>query len=730
MDAFHLNVIKRLLKEEGLVRHQIDSYNYLLNFGLQKIFDETPDIYVDLKNDEKYVVKFGQVYVNKPCIIEEDRSIKYIYPQEARIRNLFYEGQVCVDIIEQMYKKDHLIDTKLHTKYAITKIPIMIGSSHCNTFNSTSDEWVYEHKECENDPGGYFIINGNERVLVCQERISYNNVFVFAQKSVSKFSFIAEMRSISEETGHSVLIQAKIDNNGKKVYLSLPYIGEDIPAGVVFKAFGILEDEEIKKLCDYNEKTKFIYDGIIRTSRMIKTKEEALSYLGQRSLHIIPQEKRVAYAEQVLDNELFPHLSGTNRFQKVVFLSYILKKLINTYIGIRPEDDRDNISLKRVETAGVLVGDLFRMLLKRMIENVNKYLVKRQDILLILSRINSIHLGIRNSFSTGNWGIQKNIYIRTGVSQIMSRMNYQSMLSHLRRVVIPIGKEGKNVKIRQLHPTQINFIDPAETPEGASVGIVKNLALTSRITLHFNSIVCREMIQTNFELLPINIENIGKFNVFVNGYLVGMIENQKDFLSKIRKLKRENILPKELGIFIDDVDKEILIYCDEGRFIRPLYVVENNKLKIYSDPDYENLSWEDCISKGYIAWVDSNEIEISVIAMYEKELMESTSTDSLHTPENKFDYCEIHPSVMLGVCATLVPFPDHSQAPRNCYSSSMTKQALGVYAYNHSFRTDTSVHLMSYPQKRVVKSAYAEVLNFDKMPYGMNAVVAIASYTG
>jgi DNA-directed RNA polymerase II subunit RPB2 len=717
-DIFHLNVIKKLFLEKGLVAHQIDSYNYFLNFGLQKIFDETTNIVIE-KSDEKYEVNFGQVYIDKPCIIEEDRTIRYISPIEARTRNLFYEGQISVDIIEKIYKKDKLVEVKTHNKHAISKIPIMIGSYYCNTHNSTKEEWSGKYKECENDPGGYFIINGNERALISQERIAYNNVFVFSQKAGSKFSFIAEMRSISDETGHSVLIQSKIDRSGKKLFFSVPYIGEDIPVGIVFKALGIIEDDEIKSLCDYNEKTKIIYETMIRSARLIKTQEDALLFLGQRSLHIIPQEKRVAYAEQVLDNEIIPHLSGSTRYEKAVYLGYIIRKLVNTFIGIRPEDDRDNISLKRVETAGVLVGDLFRMLLKRMIENAKKYLLRRQDISLILSRINSIHLGIRNSFSTGNWGIQKNIYIRTGVSQILSRMNYSSMISHLRRVVIPIGKEGKNVQIRQLHETQFGFIDPAETPEGASVGIVKNLALSARITLPFSSIICRDMILKNFELLEISSKHINHFNVFVNGYLIGMIENEKEFLERFRTLKRKEVLHKELGIFIDIIDKEILIYCDEGRFIRPLYVVENSDLKINSDPEKEKLSWEDCVNKGYIAWVDSNEIEISVIAINEKELS-----------DGHYDYCEIHPSILLGICATLVPFPDHSQAPRNCYSASMTKQALGVYAYNHQYRTDTAVHVMSYPQKPLVKSAYSEVLNIDAMPYGINAVVAIASYTG
>jgi DNA-directed RNA polymerase II subunit RPB2 len=718
MDAFHLNVIKKFLSEEGLVSHQINSYNHFLKFGLQKIFDETPQIFIE-KGEEKYTVKFGQVYVDKPCIIEEDRSIKYITPLEARTRNLFYEGQISVDIIEEHYKKDILVDTKVHNKYAISKIPIMVGSCYCNTYNSTKGEWIDTFKECEKDPGGYFIINGNERVLVGQERIAYNNVFVFAQKPGNKFAYVAEIRSMSEETGHSVLTQSKIDTYGKKLCMSLPYIPEEVPVGIIFKALGILEDEEIKKICNYDSKTKQIYDTMIRTSRLIRTREDALNYLGERSLHIIPPEKRVAYAEQVLDNEIFPHLSGTTRYQKAVYIGYIIKKLVNTFIGNRPEDDRDNISLKRVETAGVLVGDLFRMLLKRMIENAKKYLVKRQDICLIFSRINSIHLGIRNSFSTGNWGIQKNIYIRTGVSQILSRMNYSSMISHLRRVVIPVGKEAKNVKIRQLHPTQYSYICPSETPEGATVGIVKNLALSAKITLPFSSIVCRDMITSNFSLLPISAENIHHFSVFVNGYLMGMIENEKEFLSHVRQLKRKDILPKELGIYVDDVDKEILICCDEGRFIRPLYVVEDQKLKIYSDPNSSSLTWEQCIQKGYIVWVDSNEVEISVIAMNESDLEDGV-----------YDYCEIHPSVVLGVCATLVPFPDHSQAPRNCYSSSMTKQALGTYAYNHALRTDTATHVMSYPQKPIVKSSYADALNINDMPYGVNAIVAIASYTG
>ena len=188
-------------------------------------------------------------------------------------------------------------------------------------------------------------------------------------------------------------------------------------------------------------------ENIIRDSYLTETSQEALEFIGRHSMHVIPKEKRGTYAEQMLDNELFPHLGiFTSTQERGLFLGQIIKKLLLTYYQIRKLDDRDNISNKRCEATGALVGDIFRALYKRFIRALQPQLQKRQDIMIAISRTGGITQGLKHCFATGNWGVQKNAYIRTGVSQILQRLTYSATISHLRKVVIPIGKEGKKYK--------------------------------------------------------------------------------------------------------------------------------------------------------------------------------------------------------------------------------------------------------------------------------------------
>ena len=730
-----MKVLKGYFSEVGIISHQLDSYNNLVNNGFQKVFDEMPDIIVECGSDnpekllakkkkgeesEIYVVKFGQVYLDKPCVVEEDRSINYILPMEARTRDVYYESQLSVDISEETWKGEECLKSETHSKVALAKVPVMLRSCLCNLADATPEEWI-KAGECSNDPGGYFIIKGKERVLVSQERINYNQTYVFNQKPNSKFSQVAEIRSMSDTTGHSVLVQCKIDVNGA-IFFSLPYVNDDIPAVIVFKALGFLDEEEIMSFIQHDEDTRIYVESMIRNGKKFTTQEEALNYIGEKSLNTIPKDRRDKYATQVLENELFPHLGISTPKERAVLLGHMIRKLLETFTEKRPEDDRDNISLKRVETAGVLIGDLFRMLLKRFIENLKKYLVRRADVMIHIPRLNMITMGLRHCFSVGNWGIQKNTYVRTGVSQILSRLTYSAMISHLRRVVIPIGKEGKNVKIRQLHPTQIGYIDPAETPEGHAVGIVKNLAMTSRVTIGVGRVLVKKVLDKIPGLMKVRRSDpldISSFPlVLLNGLPLGSVEDPLKFVANARQLRSEGILDKEVSISYDSVDREVQIYCDEGRLIRPFFTVNGEELLV-SGKEAAEMSWEQLVDTGYITWVDSNEVENSVIATYPQDV-----------EEGGYDYCEIHPSVMLGVVASTIPFPDHSQAPRNCYSSSMTKQAIGTFALNHNIRSDTVSHVLHYPQKPVVSTMQSECFGYNEMPYGVNVIIAVACYAG
>ena len=730
------------VKNECQYAVQIESYDHMIYQTIPKVISEESEIIIDVNANTKYIVQFKGVMVDNPYVIDNDRKVKKIFPSEARLRDLTYDAPVCVNIVTKLVTKmgDHVSEeTEKYNKVPIARIPIMLKCSKCNLWNMTKNE-NKTHGECASDYGGYFIIRGKERAIVAQERISYNTVMVFKQKATSKFDHIAEVRSISENTGHSVLLQAKISPQTQNVYFSLPYINIEIPAGIVFKAFGFLDFRNFIINDSSNKKVIAIVDKIYNESYCVSTQEEALEYLGKHSMHIISKEKKSVYSLQILENEMCPHLGAkASNTERCLYLGYIISKLIKTHCGIIKPDDRDNISNKRIETTGILVGELFRTLYKKFVKLLIPHLQKRQDIVVAISRVGTmITQGMCSCFSTGNWGVQKNTYIRNGVSQVLSRLAYSATMSHLRRIAIPIGKEGKNTKIRQLHPTQIGFICPAETPEGQSSGIVKNFTLMTRVSDKTSFIPIINMIDESNLICSIvdidptkkdfNIDMYSVCKILVNGVLLGIVypENIDKLYNFLLSSKYRNRINKDVSISYNDISNEIMVFTDEGRMLRPL--INTNRFgDIPNISNFQKNSWQECLDKNLITYYDSYEIEQKVIAMENSEI---NNTINKFPFKKIYDYLEIHPSLMLGICSNITPFPDHTQSPRNTYQAAMGKQALGIYSTANEIRCDTIVHMLQNPQKPIISTTHSRALGFNEMPSGINAVVAILCCTG
>jgi len=722
--------MEKYFDEKGPVYHQFESFEYMINYLLQKIVDEIPSINIETKTI-KYKATFGQVYIEKAGFVDETHTFKNITPQEARLRNLTYESPVFLDINEEFweydekYEKFNKTDEIFQRKVFLMKIPTMVRSSKCNLYGLSMNECI-EKGECSNDTGGYFIVNGKERVLVCQERLNYNQVYVF-DANVEKIPYTAEIRSMSEETGHSVLIQSKMTKDHKNITFSLPYMSKEVLSGSVFKALGFNSKDIIKFINPSTKEENKIVQRIIRESIQYRNKEEAMKYISKTSIHKVEddEERRLIYTQQVIENELFPHMGISTPLEKAMFLGDMLNKLIRVCIGIRPQDDRDNVSLKRIEGPGVLVSDLFRMCMKRYSDNLKKYLEKRQDIVTAMNRTNNITSSLKHAFSTGNWTVQKNGYMRTGVSQIMSRLTYPATISHLRRVIIPIGKEGKNVKIRQIHPTQCFFIDIIESPEGKSIGIVKNLSLLANITTGCNPILVREILEKcdNFNLIDDDFfeeDNYNMYKIYINGAMIGLTSNHHDLYDELLNYKKSCMFSNQVSFYYDEDDREVRIFCDHGRFIRPVLTVYDNELKLKKE--HLHMSWTDLLENDIVRYIDSNEVEFSIIAMKPEDLVTYKQTE--------YNYCEIHPSAMLGVCSAVIPYPEHNQSPRLVYQSSMVKQALGIYSLAFKDRFDTISHVMHYPQKPLVSTKFDKMLKYDEMLTGCNPIVAILTYGG
>jgi DNA-directed RNA polymerase II subunit RPB2 len=723
-ENFIWNIAKECIEKQSLVHHQITTFDNFINEGIERVVSEND---IKIKNKEfECSYSFDEVYIPKPILIKEDRSVSKMYPSNARVSDLTYDSPIFVNITEKFKAENEEPEVIVHKRVIIGRTPIMLRSETCNLSNLTRKE-RQEIGECEKDQGGYFIIRGKERVLIGQIRNAYNNPIVLSQKSGDKYKHICEIRSMSEETGHSVLIQCKVGQDDRTFVFSLPYIKEVIPVGVVFKALGVIDEKLFREVIGIvegeNEDMERYLKYIIRDSFFVKSQEDALKFISQFTIHIIKEDKKIAYTTQVVENELFPHMGifATIK-EKTIFLGRMVNRLIRTTIGIRKDDDRDNYSNKRVEMAGVLCCDLFRTLFKRFIKTIELQLEKkkqRPDILSITSRCNSITTGLKSCFSTGAWGIAKNNYVRSGVSQVLSRLTFGATLSHLRRLIIPIGREGKNAKIRQIHSSQIMYICPTETPEGQSIGVVLNLALTTTVTTRVSTVVVKEIIENCDHLILINNEsyNFAKTKVFLNGILMGFTNSKDSLIGELYKYREIGLLDRQISFTYDKVDNEILIFCDEGRLIRPLLNVNSENRLMVKEGD--QIDWDYLISNRMVCYVDNSEIQNYVIAMNENDLL-----------TQKCDLCEITPALMLGVMASSIPFPDHNQSPRNIYQASMGKQAIGIYALSHQIRTDTITHVLDYPQKPLVSTIPSRIMGFDDMPSGINAIVAVITYSG
>lgn len=723
-------ILRNHFETNGFVSHQIGSFNNFVSHDIPKIIREL-DINFTISqtkgDDIKYKISFENTVIPKPTIIEENRELRSIHPAEARNRDLTYDSPIYVDIIENI-TQDGVSEIKTYKRVVIGRIPIMLHSEKCYLSEINRSEFP-KYGECTKDVGGYFIIKGKERVLVSQIRGIYNKCLVLEPKPSEKFDYVAEMRSMSDETGHSVLVQIKIINN--ILTATLPYIKEEVPVGIVFKALGLTDREIIDILNnDYEEVTKYtkiIINGCepIKEETHEETVQSALRYIGSLSTTPIKVEERVEYGKQIITSEMFPHLGITSTLtNKAITFAYMVSKLLNTVVGMRKPDDRDNYINKRVESPGILCYELFRQLFKKYINTVVSQIDKKKqlpDIMSIVSKLTDITKGFNHCFGTGNWGVPKNNYVRPGVAQLLSRLSYGATISTIRRIAIPIGKESKNSAIRQINPSQIMFLCPVETPEGAPVGIVLNLSLLTRISERNSSILVKQVIEMcdNITFFDEYIQNTLIFNtkVFINGVIIGNTDEPYELLEELKELRKVEMIHKDTSISYDEDDEELHIYTDEGRLLRPIFTL-NNDGNLNISPEC-GIDWNELVENDYIRYIDNMEADKAVIAFNQKDLTKYHN-----------DYCEISPTMMFGVMASIIPFPDHSQSPRNTYQAAMGKQAMSMYALSYKTRTDTVVHVLESGQKPIVNTKCAEFLGFNEMASGTNAIVAIACYTG
>ena len=721
-------VIEAFFDQYGLVGQHLDSFNRFIREELQQVVDSvgklTPKI-------EGYVVELGDIHVDEPSIREADGSEHKLYPNEARIRNLTYASKLHLDMTP--VRKEGSVSTRLETmRIYIGDLPIMLRSEKCH-LNGLSDEELIKHGEDPKDPGGYFIINGSERVLVTQEDLAPNRILIEEASKSSSYTHIAKVFSTSRGFRAPVTIERKRTG---ELRVSFPSVPGKIPLAILLKALGLESDRDIVDVISDDDEIRNELIVTIEQSAPINaptgeedesTRANALDFIGKRVAVGQTKEYRLARAEKVLDRYLLPHI-GTeddSRLQKAYYLGQMVERLLELVLSKRAPDDKDHYANKRLKLSGDLLMSLFRVALYSLTRDI-KYQLERTAVrgrkpnIRTAVRADVITQRLKHALATGNW-----VGGKAGVSQLLDRTNYISSLSHLRRVVSPLSRSQPHFEARDLHSTHWGKICPNETPEGPNCGLVKNIAMMAYISVGTDE----EAVER--ALLKAEVEPIEKLrgkrgtkwaDVFLNGRLVGVHPAPQVLVKTIRQKRRAGEIDHQTNIAYYEDTHEVQVNCDAGRVRRPVIVVETGKSRLTDEHLRMVLETEwgflDLLRNGNVEFIDAEEEENTLIAMYPEEIGPNTT------------HLEIVPSTILGISAALIPFPERNQSPRNVYMAGMAKQSVGVPASNFRYRADTRSHFFHYPQIPLVKTRAMDSIGYEDRPAGQNFIVAILSFEG
>ena len=474
MTKEYQKIISKYFDEHSFVESNIKSFNNFIDKGMQKIVNETSEIIPTIipQEVENFKIKLDKIWCEKPVIIEADGSKRDIYPIEARLRKLTYSSPLNLEVAAHI---DNVQRESFVTE--VGKLPIMLKSKFCHLQNLKREELI-EHGEDPEDLGGYFILNGNERVLITVEDLAPNKMFL-NQNATGPSKYVAKI--FSERDSYRIPHTIEQFKDGI-IYLSFTRFRR-VPIFAVIKALGLVRDQDITNFISQEKQYDDIFVNLIGLQE-IKTEEDALEYLAKKINLTQAKDQRFDKVREQLDKYLLPHLGLTSKDR--IFKAYNLCKMIKRYLMISKDGldtiDKDHYMNKRLKLSGDLLSDLFRVNLRALVQDMLynfQRLVKRGKFhsIKIIIRDQLLTSRIKSAMSTGVW-----VGGRKGISQNIDRTNDIATTSHLQRVVSLLTSSQENFEARALHATHWGKLCPIETPEGTPIGLRKNLAFMCSIS--------------------------------------------------------------------------------------------------------------------------------------------------------------------------------------------------------------------------------------------------------
>lgn len=821
-------LLKRITSNEGIGDHHVLIYDNWLDNTIKRYIESK---ILTFEDGSKIIFRNNRF--DRPSYTRGTEKYP-LMPKMAREQGVTYGVDLYLDMIKIDSNDIPLGDAFTKKNVYITNIPLMLKSKYCYLRGKSKAD-LARLGEDPNDPSGYFIVEGSEKIVLGQEQLITDKILL-----MNTNGYVSSKLTANTNGGTVVMEISENATNNNVIEMLIPGMkppkSSDPRSFNVLRIFRLYAQFEQERLAilgeDANELSsldnsdniknfieRFIEnDPNIRKKSIMKLNRTLLDFNLLSDDRLIISKNMDKKDEGVTDDEIrtifdsniYPHLNNLMAIDgesdvdhqyritmsKLNLLAIMTGRLLEHLAGFRELDNRDSWSNKRVEGAGRLMETLFRLSWKKTLEIAQGHIKntlgkddidKFQFITTGISQSTIVTCTFRDSFISGKWGM-KGTNLKDAVAQPLNRDGAVATLAHVNAVDVAISRTDIHYILRLVQMDQFGFISAFFTPEGKGAGLLKNSCITAKLTVgrddtniirHLLGDEGRDLKRLVALTYQESLEKDFKDKIIVAGKFIGWGNGEI--------IRNELIGGRRKGEFYYDmsvIKEKDYIYVDvsPSRMIRPVLLVnpksqesehskdepflmidlknkrkasnhelvvegcmeyispwEQEYIKLAMSVDRNTDRWEE-INKAKEALTKQLRILEIISKLDDKTFVFDDGTEiDLKEAENRveqaqeiynkkvntriFTHCEIDPLDLADIAASLIPWPDHNQAPRNTYQVSMGKQALGTYHSNHINRmNDGNTKILVFPQRPLVETDMYGVIGLDMNGPGENVI--------